>query len=44
MVALHGTAIVSVDLADAIGRNKLVFADGTLVKVARAMGISFGDE
>ena len=44
MVALRGTAIISVDLSEAIGKNKLVFSDGTLVKVARSMGISFGDD
>jgi len=44
MVALKGTAIISVDLEEAIGSNKQVFPNGTLVKVARSMGISFGDE
>jgi len=44
MVALRGTAILSVDLSEAVGRNKLVYPDGTLVKAARSMGIFFGDE
>lgn len=44
MVALKGTAIISVPIKDAIGKNKQVFADGTLVRVARALGISFGDK
>jgi len=43
MVALRGTAIVPVDLEEAVGRNKLVYPDGTLVKAARSMGVSFGD-
>lgn len=43
MVALKGTAIVGVPIPDAIGEPKKVFPNGTLVKVARSMGISFGD-
>lgn len=43
MVALKGTAIIAVSIKDAIGKNKQVYPEGTLVKVARSMGISFGD-
>lgn len=43
MVALKGTAIKGVPITDAIGETKKVFPNGTLVKVARSMGISFGD-
>jgi ATP-dependent phosphofructokinase / diphosphate-dependent phosphofructokinase len=43
MVALHGDAIVSVDIAHAIGHLKSVDAAGELVCAARAIGISFGD-
>ncbi len=44
MVALQGDEIVSVPLADAIGRLKRVDPSGQLVKEARAIGIVFGDE
>jgi 6-phosphofructokinase 1 len=43
MVALKGTAIVGVPITEAIGETKKVYPDGTLVKVARSMGICFGD-
>lgn len=43
MVSLQGTAITAVPISEAIGEPKRVRADGTLVRVARAMGISFGD-
>ncbi len=43
MVALRGTGIEPVSIADAIGSLKTVFPNGTLVKLARSMGISFGD-
>jgi ATP-dependent phosphofructokinase / diphosphate-dependent phosphofructokinase len=43
MVALKGTAIVAVPIQEAIGETKKVFAEGTLVKVARSLGICFGD-
>jgi 6-phosphofructokinase 1 len=43
MVALKGTAITSVPIAEAIGETKKVFPEGTLVKVARSLGVSFGD-
>jgi 6-phosphofructokinase 1 len=44
MVALRGTAIKGVPITEAIGETKKVFPNGTLVKVARSMGISFGDK
>lgn len=44
MVALKGTAIVAVPIKDAIGKNKRIYPEGTLVKVARSMSISFGDK
>ena len=43
MVALHGDSIVSVDVAHAIGHLKEVDPKGELVKMARAIGIGFGD-
>jgi 6-phosphofructokinase 1 len=44
MVALRSDKIVSVPLADAIGRLKRVDPKGQLVRCARAVGIIFGDE
>jgi ATP-dependent phosphofructokinase / diphosphate-dependent phosphofructokinase len=44
MVALRGTDIVPVRLADAIGRPKLVSPQGQLVKVATQMGICMGQD
>ena len=43
MVALRGTAIKAVPIKEAIGETKKVSPEGTLVKVARSMGICFGD-
>jgi 6-phosphofructokinase 1 len=43
MVALQSSAIVAVDMADAIGRLKAVRPQGELVQTARAIGIGFGD-
>jgi len=43
MVALHGDAIVSVDVSHAIGHLKSVDPKGELVRAARAIGIGFGD-
>jgi 6-phosphofructokinase 1 len=42
MVALHGTQIVDVPIAEAIARPKLVDAEGELVRTACSVGISFG--
>lgn len=44
MAALRGNEIVEVQIADAISRQKLVKPDNQAVLVARAIGISFGDE
>ena len=44
MVALRGTEIVAVPLSEAVGHQKLVDANGSLVRTARALGIVFGDE
>jgi phosphofructokinase-like protein len=43
MVALRASKIVAVDLADAIGKLKVVRPHGELVRTARAIGIGFGD-
>ena len=43
MVALRSSAVVAVDMADAIGRLKAVRPQGELVQTARAIGIGFGD-
>jgi len=42
MVALQGREIVAVDLNEAVKQLKKVDPQGELVKVARALGISFG--
>jgi 6-phosphofructokinase 1 len=44
MVALRGAEIVSVPLAEACARMKSVAPDGELVRTARSIGVSFGDE
>jgi ATP-dependent phosphofructokinase / diphosphate-dependent phosphofructokinase len=44
MVALRGTEIVDVSLADALEHPKRVNVDGDMVRTARALGISLGDE
>ena len=44
MVALKGNEIVSVNIADAISKQKLVKPDNQAVLAAKAIGISFGDE
>jgi 6-phosphofructokinase 1 len=44
MVALRGSTIVPVPLATGVGRIRTVPVDGELVRSARAIGISFGDE
>jgi len=43
MVCLRGDKILSVDLKEAAGRCKTVDPNDELVKVARSIGISFGD-
>ena len=42
MVALRGTEIIDVSIADAIAEPKLVNPDGELVKTAMSVGVSFG--
>jgi 6-phosphofructokinase 1 len=44
MVCLQQEEIKAVDIADAIGQMKSVDPQGQLVRTARAVGISFGDE
>jgi 6-phosphofructokinase 1 len=44
MVALKGNEIKNVKIEDAISRQKLVKPDDQAVFVAKALGISFGDE
>lgn len=44
MVALRGSTIVPVPLAAGLGPIRRVPVDGELVRSARALGISFGDE
>jgi phosphofructokinase-like protein len=43
MVAWQGDRIVGIGIGEAVGRLKTVKADGSLVRTARAMGISMGD-
>lgn len=43
MVTLKGNAMSYESLENVIGKNKAVEPDGELVKVSKAMGISFGD-
>lgn len=43
MVALEGSKMGYVHLENVIGRNKVVDTNSELVRVARAVGISFGD-
>lgn len=44
MVALRGDSIVSVPLADAVASPKLVDPNGKIVRTAKSLGTSFGDE
>ncbi|MGE5313616.1 MAG: 6-phosphofructokinase [Acidobacteriota bacterium] len=44
MVSLRGTSITSVPIAQAIAKQRLVPRDGEIIKSARAVGMSFGDE
>ncbi len=44
MVSLQGLTVTSVPIADAIARQRLVPVDGEVVRAARAVGTSFGDE
>jgi 6-phosphofructokinase 1 len=44
MVALHPPDVLAVPLSEAVSKLKLVPLDGDLVRTARSLGISFGDE
>jgi ATP-dependent phosphofructokinase / diphosphate-dependent phosphofructokinase len=44
MIASRGSVIAPVPLTDGVGRIRTVPVDGELVRSARAIGISFGDE
>ena len=44
MVSLKGTEITSVPIGDAVGSLKLVPPDGEMVRIAKSIGIWFGDE
>lgn len=44
MVALRGNRIEVVDIAEAVGKMKVVDPHGELVNVARSIGMHFGDE
>ena len=43
MVGLQGDSITAVSLEDAVGKLKTVPFDGELVKIAKSVGVSFGD-
>lgn len=43
MVALNGNTITAVSLEEAVGQLKQVQADGELVRIAKSVGVSFGD-
>jgi len=43
MVAFNGPQVGAIKISDAIGKLKAVTPDGSLVRTARALGISFGD-
>ena len=43
MVCLRGGRVEAVDIAQAVGATKCVDPDGELVRVARAIGMCFGD-
>jgi 6-phosphofructokinase 1 len=43
MVGLQGNSITSVSLEDAVGKLKTVSPDGELVRIAKSLGLGFGD-
>jgi len=43
MVSLQGDAITAVSLEDAVGKLKTVPSDGELVRIAKSVGVCFGD-
>ena len=44
MVALRGSQIVSVEIAKAVARQKLVPSDHPLITANKALGVCFGDD
>ena len=44
MAALHGSVVVPVPISEAVAKLKLVPRDHELIRVAKAVGTSFGDE
>jgi len=44
MVCLRAGEIESVPLDDAVGESRLVDPNGSMVRTARALGITFGDQ
>jgi len=44
MVALRGAEVVAVPLNEAVGSQKLIDPNGSLLRTARSLGIVFGDE
>jgi 6-phosphofructokinase 1 len=44
MVSLRGLTVNSVAIKDAISKQRLVPVDGEIIRTARAVGTSFGDE
>lgn len=44
MVSLQGNSIKDVSLEDAVGKLKTVQPDGELVRIAKSLGVSFGDK
>ncbi|MCX8129279.1 MAG: 6-phosphofructokinase [Clostridia bacterium] len=43
MVSLQGNAITSVSLEEAVGKLKTVDPEGELVRIAKSLGVGFGD-
>jgi len=43
MVSLQGNAVTAVPLEEAVGRLKTVPPDGELVRIAKSVGVGFGD-
>ena len=43
MVSLQGNSIIDVSLEDAVGKLKTVDPNGELIKIARSVGVGFGD-
>lgn len=43
MVSLQGNAITAVPIEDAVGKLKTVNPDGELIRIAKSIGVGFGD-